>query len=107
MKKTIFGLAATMLTAATITMMSSAAQAEPLPSGCNSGVGYQHAYTWANCSGGGGYVRAVATCASGTAKKKVYSSWKVNAGDKLARTAYAHCPSSYPKAVGHSYDIKR
>ncbi|MEU0569220.1 hypothetical protein ABZ297_28110 [Nonomuraea sp. NPDC005983] len=88
-------------------LISLPAQAEPLPSGCDSGIGYRHAYSWARCTTGGGYVRAVATCAKGTAKKKVYGPWKVNAGAPEDRQASAWCPSSHPRVVGHSYDIKR
>ncbi|WP_326825295.1 hypothetical protein [Streptosporangium sp. NBC_01756] len=106
MKKTIFTLMASAAVTAAVVLAPGVAQAEPLPSGCKSGInGATPPEAYAYCTGGGGYVRVYVTCAKGSAKKRVAGPWKVNAGED--RISFAHCPSSYPKPVAHSYDIKR
>ncbi|GAA3597757.1 hypothetical protein GCM10022419_096360 [Nonomuraea rosea] len=105
MTKTLHTLAVSVVAAGVLALTPGVASAEPGPSGCSSGIGYRSAYTWAHCTGGAGYVRAIATCSSGSATKKVNGPWVwvVGAGAQ----SEAHCPSGYPKAVGHTYSTKK
>ena len=104
MKKSLHGVVAGAITAGILTLTPAVAHAEPRPTGCTSGIGYRSAYAWAHCSGGAGYVQAVATCSNGSAEKKVTGPWVWVVG--TAAQSEAHCPSSHKKAVGHSYNIK-
>ncbi|MDF2707884.1 MAG: hypothetical protein K0R62_3536 [Nonomuraea muscovyensis] len=102
MNKKIFTALASAAAFAVVSLTPLAAQAEPLPTDCHHGYGWQTDYTWARCDKGAGSVRAIATCSNGRTKKTVYGPWK---GIRVQSSA--HCPDTYPKAVSHSYDIKR
>ncbi|MEV4397130.1 hypothetical protein [Nonomuraea sp. NPDC049607] len=94
--------AAALVAAATaVSLTPSAASAEPLPSNCRAGIGYNAAYSWANCTGGAGYVRAIATCSNGSYTVKSYGSWQW-----VGTQSEAHCAWGYATAVAASYDIK-
>ncbi|MEU7855038.1 hypothetical protein [Nonomuraea sp. NPDC049141] len=95
-------LATLVAAAAVVSLTPGVANAEPGPSGCSSGYGYRHEYTWAHCTSGAGYVQAIATCSNGSATTKVRGPWKY-VGDQ----SEAHCPSSHRKAVGHAYSTKK
>ncbi|MGW4406497.1 hypothetical protein ACWEJ6_20885 [Nonomuraea sp. NPDC004702] len=87
--------------AAAVSLAPSAASAEPLPSNCHSGIGYRSAYSWAYCTSGSGYVRAIATCSNGSSTSKAYGPWMW-----VGSQSEAHCGGAYPTAVAGSYDIK-
>ncbi|MFI6598624.1 hypothetical protein ACIBHX_20385 [Nonomuraea sp. NPDC050536] len=99
MKFTMF--AAAFAAAAAVSLAPGVANAETPPSGCTDGFGYQTTYTWANCTRGAGYVQAIATCSSGSYTKKVYGPWTY-----VGTQSSAHCPSTYPRAVAHAYNIR-
>ncbi|MFE3450290.1 hypothetical protein ACFXJ8_15285 [Nonomuraea sp. NPDC059194] len=92
--------------AAVVSLTPGVANAEPLPSGCTSGYGYPSAgkyyYTWAKCTGGGGYVQAIATCTNGRVTTKARGPWVY-----VGSYSKAHCPATHQRATGHDYAIKK
>ncbi|MEV0585083.1 hypothetical protein [Nonomuraea sp. NPDC050310] len=103
----IMTLAASLAAAAFVLVTPGVANAEPLPTGCSSGFGYPkngvYVYTWAKCTGGGGYVQAIATCSNGSTRTTVRGPWAYVG----SYSTTGHCPSSHPKAVAHTYAIKK
>ncbi|MEU8149231.1 hypothetical protein [Nonomuraea sp. NPDC048901] len=87
--------------AAVIPLAPSPALAEPVPSGCHSGIYYQKYKTWASCDRGSGYVQAVATCPTG----KVRGPW-VAVSSGIEGQSVATCPGKR-NATGHAWDIKK
>ncbi|WP_326631368.1 hypothetical protein OIE67_43085 [Nonomuraea fuscirosea] len=102
MKKKIIGIVTLLGAAAMVALTPGTANAEPWPSGCDSGFGYRYRYTWAQCTGGSGSVRAIATCAKGSARTTVYGPW-VGIGASSA----AFCPTTHPLAVAYTYGIRQ
>ncbi|MEU7861347.1 hypothetical protein [Nonomuraea sp. NPDC049141] len=105
MKKTIMSLVVAAAAATVIPLAPGTALAEPVPSGCHSGIYYQPYKTWASCDRGSGYVQAIATCPSGSTTKKVKGPWRPVTGGTEGQSV-AVCPGKR-NAVGHAWDIKK
>jgi hypothetical protein len=105
MKRMIMAVVTAAGIAALIPLMSGPALAEPPPEGCHSGFYYQNYKTWASCDKGSGYVRAVATCATGSGSTKVYGPWVV-VQPGIDGQSVATCSDHSRKALGNAWDIK-
>ena len=100
MKIAMFAAAAVAVAAVSLT--PGVANAEPWPSRCQSGIGYQDNWSWARCTGGAGWVQAIAKCQ----EYKVHKATARGRWVWVGKYSYAKCPAGYG-VVSTSYTTKK
>ncbi|MFG1696310.1 hypothetical protein [Nonomuraea sp. NPDC049309] len=100
-RKIITSLASATAAIAFISLTPTAAHADPPPSGCRHGF-YSPHQTYAYCTKGVGWVKALAICSNGKATKTVL-------GDvaPIGRKSVALCSGKYRDAVDHYFVLGR